>query len=238
MRSRKTLPLVFGVALLFIGIAASAAQRPSIGVAEFKNETSAGWWSGGVGNELSGMLSNEISSTEKFRVVERAKLGPVLEEQDLGASGRVSKSTAAKVGKLTGAQYLVFGTVSAYEEKTSGGGGGLSFGGFSVGGRKDEAYIAVDVRVVDTTTGEVVHSRTVEARSTSYGIHGGVYRGGFGGNLGKYENTPAGKAIRACLVEISDYLSCVMVDQDQCLQEFQQKENSRRERTKKSIKLD
>jgi len=233
--SRKTIFL--GVVCLVAATAAFAA-KPSVGVAEFKNETSAGWWSGGVGNELSGMLSNELSSTDKFRVVERSKLGPVLEEQDLGASGRVSKSSAAKIGKLTGAQYLVFGTVSAYEEKTSGGGGGLSFGGFSVGGRKDEAYIAVDVRVVDTTTGEVVHTRTVEARSTSYGLHGGVYRGGFGGNLGKYENTPAGKAIRACLVEISDYLACVMVDQDQFMQEFAAKENKRRETTKKSIKIE
>lgn len=236
MMSRRT--VFIGVVCLAFAAAAFAASKPSVGVAEFKNETSAGWWYGGVGNELSGMLSNELSSTEKFRVVERSKLGPVLEEQDLGQSGRVNKSTAAKVGKLTGAQYLVFGTVSAYEEKTSGGGGGLSFGGFSVGGRKDEAYIAVDVRVVDTTTGEVVHSRTVEARSSSYGIHGGVYRGGFGGNLGKYENTPAGKAIRACLVEISDYLSCVMVDQDSCLQEFQAKETKRRENTKKSIKIE
>jgi len=236
MMSRKTLFL--GVVCLVVATVAFAAEKPSIGVAEFRNETSAGWWSGGVGNELSGMLTNELAATEKFRIVERAKLGPVLEEQDLGASGRVSKSSAAKIGKLTGAKYLVMGTVSAYEEKTSGGGGGLSFGGISVGGRKDEAYIAVDVRVVDTTTGEVEHTRTVEARSTSYGIHGGVYRGGFGGNLGKYENTPAGKAIRACLVEISDYLSCVMVDQDSCLQEFKAKETKRRETTKKSIKIE
>lgn len=226
-----------GVVCLVAATAAFAA-KPSVGVAEFRNETSAGWWSGGVGNELSGMLSNELSATEKFRVVERSKLGPVLEEQDLGASGRVSKSSAAKIGKLTGAQYLVFGTVSAYEEKTSGGGGGLSFGGFSVGGRKDDAYIAVDVRVVDTTTGEIVHSRTVEARATSYGVHGGVYRGGFGGNLGKYENTPAGKAIRACLVEISDYLACVMVDQDGCMQTYAAKEQKRRDNTKKSIKIE
>ena len=236
MMSRKTLFL--GVVCLVVATVAFAAEKPSIGVAEFRNETSAGWWSGGVGNELSGMLTNELAATEKFRIVERAKLGPVLEEQDLGASGRVSKSSAAKIGRLTGAKYLVMGTVSAYEEKTSGGGGGLSFGGISVGGRKDEAYIAVDVRVVDTTTGEVEHTRTVEARSTSYGIHGGVYRGGFGGNLGKYENTPAGKAIRACLVEISDYLSCVMVDQDSCLQEFKAKETKRRETTKKSIKIE
>lgn len=226
------------MAVLLCAGALYAAEKPSIGVADFRNDTSAGWWYGGAGRDLAGMLANELASTEKFRLVERDKLAPVLEEQDLAASGRVSKSSAAKIGKLTGAKYLVMGTVSAYEEKTQGGGGGISFGGISVGGRKDDAYIAVDLRVVDTTTGEIAYTRTVEARSTDTGMHVGLYRGGFGGNLGKYDKTPAGKAIRACLVEISDYLSCAMVDQDNCLAEYKAKDQQRREKTKKAIKLE
>lgn len=235
--SRVSFGLVVGL-LVLSATAALASDKPSVGVADFQNDTSAGWWSGGVGRDLAGMLSNELSSTEKFRVVERAKLSSVLQEQDLAESGRVEKKTAAKVGRLTGAKYLIMGTVSAYEEKVSGGGGGVSFRGISVGGKKSDAYMAVDLRVVDTTTGEVEFSRTVEARSGSYGISGGLYRGGFGGNLGKYENTPAGKAIRGCLVEISDYLGCVMVDKDSCVDEYKAKEAGRREKTKKSIKLD
>jgi curli biogenesis system outer membrane secretion channel CsgG len=235
--SRVSFGLVIAL-LVLSATAAIAADKPTVGVAEFQNDTSAGWWSGGTGRDLASMLSNELQSTEKFRIVERAKLGHVLDEQDLAQSGRVEKKSAAKVGKLSGAKYLVMGTVSSYNEKTAGGGGGMSFRGISVGGRKDDAYIAVDLRVVDTTTGEVSYSRTVEARSGGYGMNVGLYRGGFGGSLGKYENTPAGKAIRACLIEISDYLSCVMVDQDSCVQEYKAKESSRRERTKKTIKLD
>jgi len=226
------------MAVMLCAGALYAAEKPSIGVADFKNDTSAGWWYGGAGHDLAGMLSNELSATEKFRMVERDKLGPVLEEQDLGASGRVSKSSAAKIGKLTGAKYLVMGTVSAYEEKTQGGGGGISFGGISLGGKKDDAYIAVDVRVVDTTTGEIAYTRTIEARSGGYGMNVGLYHGGFGGNMGKYDKTPAGKAIRACLVEISEYLSCAMVDQDNCLAEYKAKDSQRREKTKKAIKLE
>jgi len=226
------------MAVLLCAGALSAAEKPAIGVADFKNDTSEAWWYGGAGHDLDGMLSNELQATEKFRMVERAKLGPVLEEQDLAASGRVSKSSAAKVGKLTGAKYLVMGTVTAYEEKTAGDHGGISFGGISLGGKKDDAYIAVDVRVVDTTTGEISYSRSIEARSGGYGMNVGLYRGGFGGHLGKYENTPAGKAIRACLVEISEYLSCAMVDQDNCLAEYKAKDQNRREKTKKAIKLE
>jgi curli biogenesis system outer membrane secretion channel CsgG len=226
------------MAVMLCAGAVYAAEKPSIGVADFKNDTSAGWWYGGAGHDLAGMLSNELSATEKFRMVERDKLGPVLAEQDLASSGRVSKGSAAKIGKLTGAKYLVMGTVSAYEEKTQGGGGGISFGGISVGGKKDDAYIAVDIRVVDTTTGEIAYTRTIEARSGGYGMNVGLYRGGFGGNMGKYDKTPAGKAIRACLVEVSEYLSCAMVDQDNCMAEYKAKDSQRRDKTKKAIKLE
>ena len=224
------------VGLLLAGTA--AADKPVMGVAEFRNQTSAGWWRGGVGWELSGMLGNELAGTEKFRIVERSKLEGVLREQDLGASGRVQAGTAAQIGKLTGAQYLVLGTVSAYEEKTQGTGGGISIGGFSIGGRSDDAYIAVDLRVVNASTGEIDFSRTVEARSGGYGLNLGMYRGGFGGSLGQYENTPAGKAIRAVLMEISEYLACVMVDKGSCVAEYREKEQKRRDKTKSSIKLD
>jgi curli biogenesis system outer membrane secretion channel CsgG len=230
--------IVVAVCSLFVASISLAASKPSIGVAEFRNDTAAGWWYGGAGNDLSSMLTNELAGTEKFHVVERAKLGHVLDEQDLGASGRVDKGSAAKIGKLTGAKYLVMGTVSAFTENSSGGGGGLNFKGFSVGGKKNDAYMAIDLRVVDTTTGEVAFTRTVEARSTSYGIHGSGYVKGLSGGLGKYDNTPTGKAIRACLMEISDYLGCVMVDKDDCVAEYKAKESSRREKTKKSIKLD
>jgi curli biogenesis system outer membrane secretion channel CsgG len=230
--------VLIGLCLLFFASVGQGSSKPSIGVADFRNDTSAAWWYGGAGSDLSGVLTNELAGTEKFRVVERSKLGPVLDEQNLGASGRVSKGTAAKIGKLTGAQYLVMGTVSAYSENTSGGGGGLSLKGFSIGGKKSEAYMAIDLRVVDTSSGEVVFTRTVEARSSSYGVHGSGYVRGLSGGLGKYDNTPAGKAIRACLMEASEYLGCVMVDKDSCIDEYKAKEAKRREGTKKSIKLE
>jgi curli biogenesis system outer membrane secretion channel CsgG len=233
MRTR----VLFIFILLFVSATAFAA-KPAVGVAEFKNDTSAGWWYSDVGDDLSGMLANELAGTGKFKVVERSKLDKVLDEQDLADSGRIKKSTGAKIGELTGAQYLVFATVSAFDTKTASTGGGVSFRGISVGGKKEEAYIAVDLRVVDTTTGEVAFTRTVEARSSGGGVNVGLYRGGFGGNLNKEANTPTGKAIRAVIMEISEYLACAMVDQGDCMDDYDAKESSRRAKTKKSIKLD
>lgn len=235
---KKTTLSLCGLAMIALGQAAFAA-KPVIGVAEFTNRTSAAWWGGGVGWELSSMLSNELSNTGEFTVVERAKLEPVLREQNLAAAGRVSKDTAAQIGNITGARYLVMGTVSAFEHNTSNTGGGFSFGGISIGGKKGEAYMAVDLRVVDTNTSEVVHSRTVEGRAGKSGINLGLFKSGFGGQLEKENKTPTGKAIRAALVESSDYLVCAMVVKTQrCLAEFDAKEQKRRDSLKDAIKLD
>jgi curli biogenesis system outer membrane secretion channel CsgG len=135
---------------LLLGLAAAATLsgagtvfagggKPSVAVIEFNNETSAGWWSGGVGWELAGMVSNELAATGSFKVLERSKIEAVLSEQNLAASGRVSAGTGAKIGKLTGAQYLIAGTVSAYEENTASTGGGISFKGISLGGNKESS---------------------------------------------------------------------------------------------------
>jgi len=241
--SMKKFVLAVAMAVAAFGVAHGAMAaggdgKPVVGVAEFTNESGAAWWRGGVGWELSGMLSNELSSSGAFRVVERQKLQSVLEEQNLAASGRVAKGTGAKIGKVTGAQYLITGTVTAYEENTSSTGGGLSFKGIGFGGKSAEAYLAVDVRVINTETSDIEFSRTIEGRSKSSGVAVGVYRGGFGGSLAHEENTPTGKAIRAALVEITDYLDCVMVKRDGCEADFNAKEQKRRQGDKKAIKLD
>ena len=213
--------------------------RPIVAVAEFKNETNAGWWSGGVGSDLAGLLSNELSNTGSFKVVEREKLQSVMEEQNLMASGRAKLSEAAQIGKLTGAQYLVMGTVTSFESNTGHNGGGFSFGGVSIGGKSSTAYIAIDIRVVDTSTGDVEYSRTVEGTAKSGGSSVGL--SGFmgaSGNLENEKNTPTGKAIRAAVIRASDYLDCVMVKQDDCKATFDAQERHRRDKDTDSLKLD
>lgn len=234
-----SLSLVMG---LLVIVSPVAAEEPVLGVAEFRNEVgnAAYWWYGGgeVGWDLSDMLANELAATGSFRVVERSKLQYVLDEQDLTDYGRVAEGTGAEVGKLTGAQYLVLGSVSAYEDNVKGTRGGIGYKGIRVGGKKGKAYMAVDLRVVNTTSGELEFVRTVEARTTSKGLDVGVWKSGWSGNLSKYEKTPTGKAIRGCLIEIVDYLDCAMILQDGCMAEYDAKEKARREKTKSSIDLD
>lgn len=223
---------------LWASPAAAQSKKPVLAVIEFSNTTAAGWWTGGMGTELADMLTNELAATEKFKMVERKQLASVLGEQDLGASGRVSAKTAAKVGKMTGAKFLVSGTVSAYEEDVKGSGGAIRVKGIGLGGSKGEAYMAIDLRVIDSTTGEIEFTRTVEARSSSKSIGVSASKGSVGGSFGKMEKTPAGKAIRACVIEASEYLACVMVDKDGCESEYSAKDAKRREKSKKGVKIE
>jgi len=229
--------ILLTVILSLISSMAMANGRPVVAVLEFKNETSAPWWQNGVGRELSDMLSNELLGTGAFKVVERKKLDAVLTEQDLGASGRVAKGSAAKMGKVTGAQYLITGSVASFESSGSKG-GGFSFKGVSLGGKKSTVSMGIDIRVINSTTGEVEYARTVEATAKSGGMSIGLHKNGFGGALGGEKKTPTGKAIRAVLIEATDYLACVMVDQDSCMKEYRNKERNRRNKTKSAVSLD
>ncbi len=229
---------VFLVFWLLLSPSIALSEQPTIGVAEFTNTSGAAWWRGGMGWELSGLVTSELSSSGEFRVVERSKLEHVLQEQNLAASGRIAKKTAASIGKMTGAQYLVMGTVTAYEESVKGTGGGISLGPVSIGGKKEDAYISIDLRVVDTTTGEIVQSRAIEANAGGGGLNVGISSGIFSSSFGGFEKTPAGKAVRACVIEIVEYLECSMIRKDSCMDEYRAKEQRRKEKTKSSIKLD
>ena len=217
-----------------------AQGKPRLGVLRFTNDTNAGWWRGTMGRDLQDMLASELVSMGSFSVLERKELEAVLSEQDLGASGRVDKKTAAKIGKIKGAKYLVAATVSAFEEGTGGKGMGVSIMGLSVGGKKERAYMAVDLKVINTDTGEIVEARTVEATSESTSTRLGVSAPFVSTEMEKQQKTPTGKAIRACIIEIAEYLDCSLTKgkDDPCMQEYKEKEGKRREKTKKSIKLD
>jgi len=233
--------IVLMLLVLMLTTEGLAAEKPRIGVTRFTNNTHAGWWRGTTtGENLQDMLIAELAGTKKFTVVERKELDAVLSEQKLGDSGLVRKETAPAIGKLTGAKFLVAGTVSAFEEETGGKDGGFSLMGVTIGGSKGKAYIAVDLKVLDTTSGEIADVRTVEATSDSSALRLGLNLGFISGNLGDKAKTPTGKAIRACIVEISQYLECSLLEgkSGSCMKEYDQKEAKRKQRTKDAISLE
>lgn len=225
--------------IMFVSSAIAAEEKPSLAVLDFTNITSAYWWKPGVGRELSNMLTNELSSSKKFSVLERRKLDAVISELKLSQSGLVSPASKRQIGKLKGAQYLVTATVTSFEEGTEGAGTGFNFMGIGVGQKSQKTSLSVDLRVIETETGEIVDTRTIEATSenSSMGFSGNFM--GIGVAKEETKKTPATKAIRGTVVRIADYLVCSMVEKTQeCMSKFEASEERRKAKTRDSIALD
>ncbi len=198
----KVLALIGTVSLVLCS-SAWAAQK-SLAVMKFT--TSAGgsrnYWSNAswdLGDGMAEMLATALVETGKFKVLERQQIHDVLGEQDLGASGRVDPETAAKIGKILGARYLVYGTVNEFEYSAGGEGGGVRIGGFRVGANEARAHIGMDVRIVDAVTSEILFSTRSTAEATRTGFKVGYSGADFGADLGTFKKTPLGEATRKAI---------------------------------------
>ncbi len=159
---------------------------------------------------LEGLLGTIIFNTQRFVLVERQRLSNALDEQDFGVGGRISEPTAAAIGKVQGAEYLIFTEVVEWapEKSKIGGRGGKSRSWYRKGGAiagsvsKSKAEVAINFRVVDAVTSTVLTTFTTRAVSKSWGIGGGGGKGGglFGG-LGFSKNAPISYAVQAAMAK-------------------------------------
>lgn len=134
---------------LFI-LNALAAGKVRIAVMDFQNNSEWYWWGEHLGRAAADELVTQLVKTGKFSVIERDKLQAVLDEQALGASGAVSSSTAAKIGKILGVQLILTGSITKFSIKRYG--GRIKF----VGASYSNAESTVDVRLIDTNTAEIL----------------------------------------------------------------------------------
>jgi TolB-like protein len=63
----------------------------------------------GLSKGVADFLITEMSSNPSIRVVERDQVQRLIDEQKLVGAGQVDRETAVKVGKLLGAQHMIFG---------------------------------------------------------------------------------------------------------------------------------
>lgn len=67
----------------------------------------------GLSKGVPAMLITDMSGNKNIRVIERDQVIKLLDEQKLTATGAVDRETAVRVGKLLGAQHMIFGTFMA-----------------------------------------------------------------------------------------------------------------------------
>lgn len=146
---------------------------------------------GDVGHGLSQMLTDSLFNSNAFIVLERERLEEVMQEQNLGDTGRFKQSTVAPKGELEGAELLIYGSVTQFEPNCRG-------GSLLLIGAK-EACVAINIRIIDAATGRVVNATTVEGTSGTAGV-GLVFTTSplpFG--LGAWAKSPMEKAMRQCI---------------------------------------
>ena len=206
-----------------------------------------------------------------LQVVERQNVQAVLSEQEMAELGIVRPTEGNPGdGQMTRAQYLILGRVSAYEAgvETRENENTMSFLGFGnrEGVAEAKAYVAIDLRIVDSITGNILASTTVEGTATNtaqINQRGGslaplatVIKDTTGSERGtgalllgvaktfsysedssQSKKVPAAKAIRAALIEASNYVDCVLVQPAQCHHGYAARDAARRDSTQGILDL-
>lgn len=149
------------------------------------------------GTGLTEMLTTALVNTHRFVVLERKALQDIQNEHNLGNSGSVDPTAAAKSGRLLGAQAIMRGAVTEFSfKKSSIGGAGIigKIGDLSHG--EGEAYVALDIRFYSTETGEVLDSVKAEGRAKSHGTQFDLTEGDIKIGGDSFDNSPLGEATR------------------------------------------
>lgn len=140
MRTRAVMTVLSLVPVLLGAQARNQDTRPGIAVFPFNNGGSYGQGKedfDALERGIAGMMISELAQNPAARVVERQEIQRLLDEQNLAAQNRVDPQTAAKIGKLVGARYVVLGIFVDF------------YGDFRV-----------DVRLVNVETGEIVKTES------------------------------------------------------------------------------
>lgn len=134
----------------------------------------------------------EIVKDGMFTLVERNQLDKILSEQKMTTSGLLDKSDAAKLGRLLGVSAIVMGTINQYSIESH------KKGILGVGVKSNIGKVAVNVRIVDATTGEILLAANGKGEEEVANVRvGSIYSGD-----SSIAETLMGKATQKALMEI------------------------------------
>lgn len=128
--------LMLTVAVPVVRTAAAQDRRPGIAVLPYDDGGSYGRDKedfAALRQGIPAMLISALSRNPAARVVERSSIRQMLDEQNLSETGRVDATTAARIGKLVGARYMIMGVFTDFYGK-----------------------FRIDTRIVDVETGEIL----------------------------------------------------------------------------------
>lgn len=151
------------------------------------------------------MLTVALYNTKRFDVIEQKRIDEVLAQQKRKDVVEPSPTSIVNIGKVLGAQYLVYGTVNEWSPDRASrnmGPGGI----FNAG--KKEAEVAITFTLTDVSSGQILFTTSERARMGEWSFGFGAPDGSGGGST--QQTTPVGYAVRACAnkaaYKIADFL--------------------------------
>lgn len=164
----KLLRLVFVLMISMIigGYAFSGEAAPKkVAVMPFE------WASGSGGRRIADIMTDQVTvalaNSGTYTVLERSQLAHVIKEINFQRSGLVDSSKAIEFGRMSGADYTIVGKVlmaNVFQNSSSSLynnvlGSRNPFRGFIA---KYKGKVALDIRFIDNTTGELKFAKTIE----------------------------------------------------------------------------
>lgn len=175
----------------------SRVMKPVLAVTDFENlANTQGQWN--LGKGMADVLVTQLLDTDRVIVLERKDLKDVLNEIVLQGGDLFRKEGKVDRGRLKNAKYLVRGSVTDFTE-TSEGSGWFGISWLRIFGRGSHARVAINIKVSDVESGEIVSSvkaaKTVSAGGV--GAEGRYKNMAFGGDA--FFRTPLGKATESAI---------------------------------------
>lgn len=193
-----------------------SGPRARLAVADFDVQTAKADFK--IGSGLREMLITALVNSNRFSVVERQALNTPAKEQEPVNSTVSRVAQGAQASKLKTADLIIAAAVNEFEPEASGGkagiggGGGMASGllGGLLGTSLNKAHIALDIRIVDASTSEVLAATRIQGQATD--VSGGFMNGflgswALGAGLSGYAHTPMEKAVRLCVIEAVRYIA-------------------------------
>ena len=175
--------------ILLTSLSFGAEEKRRVAVLDFDFSAVQKWWEHNwdVGAGISDLIVKGLVRDGTYTVVERRALDAVLAEQNFSNSDRANASTAAQIGKVLGVDAIILGSITQFGTEEKGTSiGGLAgkwggWGGGKVGKTDGKAVVAIDARVVNIDTAEILAVAEGKGESSRSGLLLGGAGGGGGG---------------------------------------------------------
>ena len=175
-----------------------------------------------VGKGIADLLVDRLVASGIYTVIERKAIDKIMAEQNFSNSDRADSTTAAKLGRLLGAEVIVMGSVTQFgrDDKSMGiagtalSGFGSKYGFGNAGKKSAKAVVGITARLVNTDTGEVLASESAKGESHRSGVNllGGGGSDGNGGSGGgsmaasNFSQTIIGEAVSESVTQLAEKL--------------------------------